>query len=624
MIEFQLILLVIILLISLVVIGLISVNFFNIFFLRVDHKSRHHGGEIVAQILKNHNVHHIFTLPGGHISPIIVAAEKLNIKIIDTRHEATAVFAADAMARLNQNIGVACVTAGPGFTNTITALKNAQMAESPILVITGAAATLLKGRGSLQDIEQLNLCRSACKDCFTINSIRNIPHVIENGIRVARSGRPGPVVIEIPIDLLYEISIITKELGGEKLKKKSIFSTIKNLYLDYYIFKVFAGAFDVDVTGRMPLSIDIPSHKSKDVKLIDSLLQSSKKPVLIIGSQIMQNVDVQLLRGTLEKLGIPCFLSGMARGLLHSSSKILMKFERSKVLKEADVIVLLGTVCDFRLKYGRVFSKKSKIISINKDREQLLQNSDMFWKPFYSVIADSGKLLIDLQSYGEKLTIDKNWMNYLTELQREKKENIQKKIDKKSEKYTNPLFLLNRLEDHIDEETILIVDGGDFVASASYIVKPKSPLHWLDPGPFGTLGCGAGFALGAKLAKPDCKVVVIYGDGSYGYSLMEFDTFAKFSLPIMAVIGNDACWTQIAREQVPMLGSDIGCRLEYRNYEKITKEIDEYKIFGTIITKNEEVEEKLLESFGKWKDRRSAIINVLIDKSDFRDGSVSV
>ncbi|XP_068033833.1 LOW QUALITY PROTEIN: 2-hydroxyacyl-CoA lyase 2-like [Anomalospiza imberbis] len=185
-------------------------------FHKVDTTSPRHGGELVAEVLRAHGVRFLFTLPGGHISPVLVACEKIGIRVVDTRHEATAVFAADAVSRLSGRIGVAAVTAGPGVTNAVTAVKNAQMAESPLLLLAGAAATLQKGRGALQDIPQLPLFRTLCKSAFSVGAVRDIVPTLRRAIAAAMEGTPGPVFVELPIDVLYPFHVVQKELLGSK------------------------------------------------------------------------------------------------------------------------------------------------------------------------------------------------------------------------------------------------------------------------------------------------------------------------------------------------------------------------------------------------------------------------
>jgi len=178
---------------------------------KVDPGFSKHGGDLVAQVLKQHKIKQVFTLCGGHVSPILVGCEKQGIRVVDTRHEASAAFAADASARCDGEPGVCIVTAGPGLTNTVTALKNAQMAESPVLVICGAAATLLKGRGSLQDIDQLSVFSSICKHRVTVARVREIVPAVSKALHSAQTGTPGPVLLELPLDILYPYSIVRIE-----------------------------------------------------------------------------------------------------------------------------------------------------------------------------------------------------------------------------------------------------------------------------------------------------------------------------------------------------------------------------------------------------------------------------
>ncbi|XP_070200493.1 2-hydroxyacyl-CoA lyase 2-like isoform X2 [Littorina saxatilis] len=198
------------------------------FFHKVDENSKRHGGELVAEVLNQHGIKHVFTLVGGHISPILVASEKIGIRVVDTRHEVTAVFAADAVARLSGTVGVAAVTAGPGLTNTVTAVKNAQMAESPVLLIGGAAATLLKGRGALQDIDQMSLFKPLCKFCATVNTVREIVPTLRKALQAAQSGTPGPVFVEFPIDTLYPYPLVKREIGMKDKGPTSFMQKIVN------------------------------------------------------------------------------------------------------------------------------------------------------------------------------------------------------------------------------------------------------------------------------------------------------------------------------------------------------------------------------------------------------------
>ncbi|KJH51766.1 thiamine pyrophosphate enzyme, TPP binding domain protein [Dictyocaulus viviparus] len=594
----------------------------NIF--RVDENSTRHGGELVASVLKSHNVQEIFVLCGGHISPILVAAQKLGIKIIDTRHEVTAVFAADAVARLRQSIGVAVVTAGPGVTNTITAVKNAQMAESPLLLLGGAAPTLLKGRGALQDIDQLALFRSLCKYVARVQRLRDIVPTLRQAIKTAVSGCPGPVFVEFPVDVLYPYQLVVKEIGFYT-KPIGFVQRALNYYLRYHVSRQFSAAWIHQDISPLPTQIPMPTFH--EVSKIVQLVCDSKKPLLLIGSQaLLPPVIPSRLVKAVELLGIPVFLSGMARGLLGKENNLQMRQNRKEALRDADLTILAGAVCDFRLSYGRILSKKSKIVCINRDHSQLTKNEKTFWTADVSVRADVASTLVEVADQLEKIGYKAPcaWLEDLRSKHDEKEASTATKLaNELANDFINPLNFLARLDKKLPDDAILVADGGDFVGSAAYIVRPRGPLQWLDPGAFGTLGVGGGFALGAKVVYPERPVYILWGDGSSGYSIMEYDTFSRHKLPVIGVIGNDACWTQIAREQVPMFGSNVAVDLARTRYDEIAVALGGW---GALLSKdNVSTVEKILdEALHQSREGRAALLNVLIGRTDFRDGSISV
>ncbi|KAH0628632.1 hypothetical protein JD844_010001 [Phrynosoma platyrhinos] len=588
---------------------------------QVDPKSTRHGGEIVADVLKAHGVRFVFTLVGGHISPILVASEKLGIRVVDTRHEATAVFAADAVARLSGTVGVAAVTAGPGVTNTITAVKNAQMAESPVLLIGGAAATLQKGRGALQDIDQLSLLKPLCKFCASVKTVRDISPVLRKAIAIAQCDTPGPVFVEFPLDVLYPYHLIERELI-KKTSSKGLVGKFINWYLRRYLGNLFAGAWEV--RDLSPLPVKMPKATKKEVQQCVELISRAKKPVILLGSQVtLPPTPVKKLRDSLEELGIPCFLGGMARGMLGKNSPLHIRQNRREVLKEADVVILAGTVCDFRLSYGRILSKGSKIIAVNRNPEQLLKNAHVFWKPHIAIKGDAGSFLVHLSQDLKGYSCPRDWVISLKESDHMKEKENREKAEELTEHHLNPLKLLHHVDCLLPEDSLLVADGGDFVGSAAYIVKPRGPLCWLDPGAFGTLGVGGGFALGAKLCRPESEVWILYGDGSLGFSIMEFDTFVRHKTPVIALVGNDACWSQISRDQVPLLGSNVACGLDYLDYHVVA---DGLGGKGFLLNRQNEdqMDDIIRTAQSECRSGKPILLNALIGKTNFREGSISV
>ena len=596
----------------------------DLFLHKVDQQCERNGGEHVAAVLKSHGIKYVFTLVGGHISPVLVECEKTGIRVIDTRHEVTCVFAADAVARLSGVVGVACVTAGPGLTNTITAVKNASMAESPILLLGGASAAILKGRGSLQDIDQLSLFKPLCKYVATIKRVRDIVPEIKKALQIAQSGTPGPVFVELPIDALYPYQLVMKEIVSAKHPPKTFSAKLVRAYLNNYVNRLFAGAWEpVDTT---PLRVSFPLASQSSVNSCAALLSKAKKPVFILGSQAtLPPMKPEKVRSALEKIGIPCFLGGMSRGYLGKNSPIHIRQKRSVALKEADVVILAGAVADFRLSYGRHFSRSSKVVSVNRSVKNMKLNTDTNWRAHMFVNADPGSFIVSLAEKMNGYKCDPSWLDSLKKRDLEKEVANKKKAESIPQQHLNPLRVLYRAENAMgSKNTILVADGGDFVGSAAYILRPCGPLKWLDPGAFGTLGVGGGFALGAKLVNPDDDVWIVYGDGSLGYSVAEFDTFKRHNVPVIALVGNDACWTQIAREQVPMFRSSVACNLSYCDYDVVARGFGGEGFRLDRECSDDKIDEVMEKAKSLSRSGTPVLINCLIGKSDFRDGSISV
>ncbi len=573
-----------------------------------------HGGNSIAEVLSRHNVKWIFTLCGGHISPILTGCNELGIRVIDVRHESTAVFAADSISRLSGTIGVAVVTAGPGLTNSITAIKNAQMAQIPVLILGGAAATVLKGRGSLQDIDHLSVVESITKYAKTIKRVKDLKPSLEEAISTATSGVPGPVYLEIPVDLLYPESLV-REWYGLKSSGKSM-PWWMTQYLTWNVNRIFK---DKNKSFPKNTKIEAIQNTSLHIQRVSKMLQSAEKPVLLIGSQAMLNPEkCENLANAVQILNIPTFVSGMARGLLSKTNLPIFRHERTKALKGADVVILAGVPCDFRLDYGRVINHKAKIISINLSRNDMYLNR----RPAKGVLISPGSFLINW-SNSKKNNSNKKWGNWHEQIAIRNDKRQADIIDQSniSTEFVNPMKLCLSINKHIQEGDIIVADGGDFVATASYILQPCSFTGWLDPGVFGTLGVGAGFILGAKLTHPDSVVWAIYGDGAFGYSLMEFDTFVRHKIPVIAVIGNDAGWTQIARDQVDILGSAVSTELAPTEYHKAVEALGGA---GYFIDNENQIDDILIQAKKSAQSGKPTVVNVRIGKTDFRKGSLSM
>ncbi len=575
------------------------------------------GGQIIAQFLTSIGVKHMFTLSGGHIAPIYVEAEREGIRIIDVRHEASALFAADALARMSGIIGVAAVTAGPGVTNTITALKNAQLAESPVLLLGGAAATLLRNRGALQDIDQLALVQPHVKYAARVNRLKDLRPTLIKAIGIAMSGVPGPVFIECPMDLLYEENMVRELYRNSESKGKSVTSKFKNWYIRRHVNRLFEKGKE----DYSPLSMPIKNNQlisSGTIEKALHMLSESMSPLLLVGSGAMKHPErVHEMVLAIEDLGIPVYLGGMARGLLGTSSNVQYFHKRTKALKEADCIILAGIPCDFRLNYGGHFNRSSKKVAISLNKTDLTKNLN-------AQIRIVGDPALFIKKLSEKSKQDPEkwslWHRTLRSREADRNKEIDNIGNRKTE-FINPISLLQNLEKKLPENSVIIADGGDFAASAAYTLKPRGPLKWLDPGVFGTLGSGGGFALGAALNYPDHYIWIIYGDGSAAYSLMEIDTFRKFGMKVCGIIGNNGSWEQIARDQRHILQSDTASTLPRSGYEMIAQAFDGN---GEKVESLGEFDKAVLQAINSMDNNIPYVINAMIGNTEFRKGSMSM
>jgi acetolactate synthase-like protein len=574
------------------------------------------GGSRVAEVLRAHGVPFLFTLVGGHISPILVASKQRGIRVIDVRHEVNAVFAADAVARLTGIPGVAAVTAGPGVTNPLTAVKNAQLAQSPLVLLGGATATILRGRGSLQDIDQVALMQPHVKFLARPNRLRDVVPALERAFHEASSGVPGPVFVELAVDLLYDQQVV-REWSAKQLDKpnKTLGEHAIATYVRGHMKWTFAGS--KDPVFHAPAPVTTPTVGDRELSKAAELLSGAERPLMILGSQTMLHpTRARELVSTVERLKIPVYLSGMARGLLPKDHPLVYRHARREALKQADVVLLSGVPNDFRLDYGS-HVHRCKVVSVNLSAHDLTKNR----KPEVGLLADPHQTLVSLAS---RVTAKDRpeWLAGLRQRdgKREAEIDAMAAVDPVAD-HLNPVRFLRQFDRALADDSVLVGDGGDFVATAAYTVSPRRPLSWLDPGVFGTLGVGAGFALGAKLVRPDADVFLLWGDGAAGFSLMEVDTFVRHGVPVIGVIGNDGGWTQILRDQAVILGDDVACRLAYTDYHDVAKACGGV---GLKVTDHAKVDEVLAEAVRASRAGKPVVVNAILGSTDFRKGSISM
>ncbi|MCZ6831292.1 MAG: thiamine pyrophosphate-binding protein [Gammaproteobacteria bacterium] len=540
-----------------------------------------HGGILTGRTFKQMGVECIFTLSGGHIMPIYVGCVEQGIKIIDVRHEQAAAHAADAWARLNPgNVGVAVVTAGPGVTDAVTGVANAWRANSPILVIGGQGPFANLHRGSLQEMDHVALMKPITKWAGACYDTARIPEFIEIAIRHAVTGIPGPVFLEIPMDVLM------KEVVEDDAPIPEIRTT-------------------------PPLI----APQSAEIRRALDVLDKVERPLLMAGTSIKWSRAQQALQAFLDKTRIPAYANGMGRGTIPAGSSLLFNRTRREAIKNCDCIILAGCILDFRMNFGANIPQDAKIIQLEMDNLLIGQNR-------HTDVALVGNLACTLEemlklSSEEGRNID--FSAYSAELRGKEDalaealaaEQVSAAVPIESSRFCREVaqFVGN------DDDMIVIGDGGDIVAASAKVVPiPKNGL-WMDPGPLGTLGVGAPFALAAQTTYPDRKVLIIYGDGSFGLNGMEFDTAVRFNLPIVGIVGNDAAWGQMMRPQGAMYGEHVAVMLNHTRYDKMVEALGGH---GERVTQPDQIQPALNRAYASGKP---ALVNVELKRdTDYKGG----
>jgi len=526
-----------------------------------------HGGELVARSLAAQGVRAIYTLCGGHVAPIYDGCLNHDIAVIDFRHEQAAAHAADAHARLTRNVGVALVTAGPGVTDAVTGVANAYQARSPMILLGGAAPLKTKGMGALQEMPQVEMFRTFTKASFTIERTEDIPERMAEAYRHALSGRPGPVFVELPFDVLFNA---------------------------------------VDSPEGMPeqVSIEPVPPPVSAVQAMFDLLRAAERPLIIAGTQVYWDGAGDALRELTDATAIPVFTNGAGRGTLPMDHPHCFKATRGKALRAADVVLLIGTPLDFRLKYGREdWNPESRLIQIENDAAELNHNR----QADVAAVADA-RLVLEALAEGLQGIRFQPWLDQVAEWERARNEK-QAAWEGLDDAPVNHFRFAAEVGRFIDEDTIVIGDGGDIVSACAKVLTITRPGQWLDPGPLGCLGVGAPFAIAAQHLYPDRRVLIISGDGSFGLNGFEFDTAARFGLPIVAIVGNDAGWGQIRGPQVQMVGPEraIATSLAPTRYDKVVEALGGY---GERVEAPDGILPALERAFGSGKP---ACVNVMLD-----------
>ena len=548
--------------------------------------SQQHGGKLAARALEKAGVEVIFTLSGGHIMPLYDGCIDVGIRIVDVRHEQAAVHAADAWARCNPgNIGVAAITAGPGVTDGVTGVANAWRANSPILVIGGQGPFENLRRGSLQEMDHIGVMRPITKYADAVYQTHRIPEYIELAIRHAVSGIPGPSYLEIPMD-------------------------------------VFMASCDVDKAPVPNIRTTSPriSPDRDEVRNALDVLQQCERPMLMAGTSVKWSQAAASMNQFIAETHIPTYTNGMGRGTVPPDSPEFLNRSRRDALQKIDCIVLAGTLLDFRMRFGQTIPADAKIIQLEMDAILIGQNRETDVPLVGNLACSFDALQEEMKVQGLQLDFS-SWRDELRTIEVAAEAKVQAALTS-DETPIDPQRMCREVRDWLDtlDDPLVIGDGGDIVATAAKILPVKREGAWMDPGPLGTLGVGMPFGIAAQLANPEKRVVIVYGDGSFGLNGFEFDTAVRFGLPVIGVLGNDGAWGQMMRPQGNIYGWDRlqATLLRFTRYDKVVEALGGH---GEFVERPEEIRPALERAAASGKP---ALVNVIIRQDREYKGGIYV
>ncbi len=526
-----------------------------------------HGGRLIARRLRAHGVSRLFTLSGGHLFSIFDGCREEGIEIVDVRHESTAAFAAEGWAKVTREPGVCALTAGPGVTNGMSAMASAQANHSPMLVLGGRAPALRWGQGSLQEIDHVPFVRPLAKLAATAGATEEIPGLVDLAFQASLAPHGGPSFLDFPLDYVF------MEAPEQESSQKET---------------------------------SPPSADGAAIERAGELLREAERPVIMAGTDLYWGHGEQALLELAETLRIPVFLNGLARGCVPADHELFFSRARSQGLKGADVALVVGVPMDFRLAFGAAFGEDTEIVVVDAAEPERPHPRSVAAE-CYGALAQT---LADLSSAaGAQALSSETWISELRAAETERREaERQEREDDRAP--LHPMRLYAELGAVLDRDAIVIGDGGDFVSYAGRVIDSYQPGCWLDPGPFGCLGTGPGYALAAKLAHPERQVVLMVGDGAFGFSGMEFDTLARHGVNVVAVMGNNGIW---ALEKHPMeflYGYSVAAELRPETrYDQVVEALGGY---GELVERAQDVQPALERAFASGKP---ALVNVLTDPS---------
>jgi acetolactate synthase-1/2/3 large subunit len=475
-----------------------------------------HGGDLALAALRPFGVTELFTLSGGHIFPLYDAAQRAGVRILDVRHEQSAVFAAEAVAKLQRRPGLAALTAGPGVTNGISGMTSALFNGAPVVVLGGRAPQFRWGAGSLQEIDHLPIVRAVTKHAETVVATDDVPDRLHAAALTATTPHRGPVFLDLPLEVVFS---------------------------------------QAEVPVPDSVSVPVVEPDPDEVAKAAALLAAAQRPVLVAGSDVYAGDAIGALREAVEALRVPVFANGMGRGALPPEHPLAFARARRAALGNADVVCVVGTPLDFRLGFGD-FGDAQVVHVVDAESQRASHVT-----PAAAPAGDLRLILTAFANYSGVRASHDDWVQSLRVAEDAAKAKDVEALDADSDPI-KPSRVYGELRRVLDRDAVTIGDGGDFVSYAGKYLEPAVPGTWLDPGPYGCLGTGMGYAMGARVTYPDRQICVLMGDGAAGFSLMDAESLARQGLPVVIVVGNNGIWGLEKHPMRQMYGYDVAADLQ--------------------------------------------------------------
>jgi len=505
-----------------------------------------HAGRLLARRLRAHGVSRIFTLSGGHLFSVYDGCRAEGIAIVDVRHEQTAGFAAEGWAKVTREPGVCALTAGPGVTNGMSAMGSAQANHSPMVVLGGRAPAGRWGQGSLQEIDHVPFVAPLCKLARTARSAQEIPDLVEAALAAAREPHGGAAFVDLPLDYVF---MEAEERSAARTIGAAVGESSAAIGAGNVGGARAGGGGKAGESSAAAGAGDAggPSAAGLDeaLEVAGRLLGEAERPVVMAGTDLYWGRGEGALLALLEELRIPVYLNGLARGCVPADHELFFSRTRSQGLGEADVALVVGVPMDFRLGFGGAFGEDTKIVVLDGAPPKRVHPRPVAAELYGAMDVLIGEVCARARARtrrGQKIDDEGDgWLARLRTAEDARREAEREELEDEREPL-HPMRIYAELGRMLDRDAIVIGDGGDFVSYAGRVIDSYEPGCWLDPGPFGCLGSGPGYALAAKLAHPERQVVLLLGDGAFGFAGIEFDTLARHGVDVVGVMGNNGIW----------------------------------------------------------------------------------